>query len=258
MSVDVRHSFGRPKNHLLAALPEDELRRLRPLLHTVSLRRRQILQKQHEPIQHVYFLNGGVASIATVFANGSMVEVALVGDQGMVGIEAFFSDRPVAAGEALVQVVDDASDAERITVEDFRRELVTHRALWRIVGRYAQTKLAEIFQTAACNALHPVRERCARWLLLTHDRMHQPEFGLSHDLLAVMLGVTRPTVTEVAGALQDAGVVRYKHGRLKIIDRQKLEAASCECYAIMRTAFEELAAFYATVGYPTDTRNGSR
>jgi CRP-like cAMP-binding protein len=135
-----------------------------------------------------------------------------------------------------------------MTVDDFRRELITHRALWKIVGRYAQTKLAEVFQTAACNALHPIRERCARWLLMTHDRMHQPEFDLSHDLLAVMLGVTRPTVTEVAGALQQAGVIRYKHGRLTILDRQRLEAASCECYEIMRTAFEELGAFCKTVG----------
>src|SRR5689334_12463698 len=116
-------------NRLLAALPTEDLRRLRPTLKTVPLALKQVLQKQHEPVRYVYFLNSGVASATTVFCNGSTVEVALVGSEGMVGIEALFSDQPIAAGETVMQVVDTLTDAERLSVEDFRRELARHSAL---------------------------------------------------------------------------------------------------------------------------------
>jgi CRP-like cAMP-binding protein len=108
------------------------------------------------------------------------------------------------------------------------------------MGRYTQTVIAQMMQSTACNALHPVQQRCARWLLMTHDRMHEQDFALSHEFLAVMLGVQRPTVTVVAGQLQSAGLIRYTHGRVSVVDRRGLEAASCECYAIIRTRFELL------------------
>jgi CRP-like cAMP-binding protein len=109
-----------------------------------------------------------------------------------------------------------------------------------ILGRYTQVVIAQMMQTTACNALHQVQQRCARWLLMTHDRMHEQNFTLSHEFLAVMLGVQRPTVSVVAGTLQAAGLIRYTHGRVKVQDRRGLEAAACECYPIIRAHFDRL------------------
>jgi CRP-like cAMP-binding protein len=173
-----------------------------------------------------------------VLSSGESVEAATVGDEGMLGIEAFFTDDPVAPGNTLVQVPD--TNAERLSVEDFRRELAERGALHDAVGRYAQVKIADMIQTAACNAIHQVQQRCARWLLMTHDRMHEQDFHLSHEFLAVMLGVQRPTVSVVAATLQQAGLIRYRHGRVTVTNRHGLEAAACECYPIVRAHFNRL------------------
>jgi CRP-like cAMP-binding protein len=186
----------------------------------------------------VYFPNGGVCSITTLLPDGTSVEAATVGDEGMLGLEAFFTDDPVAPGETLVQVPD--TDALSLDVAVFRRELADRGALHHVMGRYAQVVIAQMMQTTACNALHPVPQRCARWLLMTHDRMHQQDFHLSHEFLAVMLGVHRPTVTVIARNLQDAGLITYRHGRVKVLDRQGLEAAACTCYPIIRAHFDRL------------------
>jgi CRP-like cAMP-binding protein len=229
---------GRPKNRLLAALPDEDFRRLLPYLKTVPIRSRQVLHKNGEPLRAVYFPNGGVASITTMLLDGTMVEAATVGDEGMVGIEAFLGADALAPGEALMQVPD--TNAEMMSVEDFRREVGEHGALHDLLGRYTQVVIAQMMQSTACNVMHQVQQRCARWLLMTHDRMHEQDFTLSHEFLAVMLGVQRPTVSVVAGTLQEAGLIRYKHGRVTVRDRQGLEAASCECYAIIRSHFDRL------------------
>jgi CRP-like cAMP-binding protein len=156
----------------------------------------------------------------------------------MLGVEAFLTDDAVAPGETVVQVPD--TSAEMMSVEDFRREIAGHGALHDLLGRYTQVVIAQMMQTTACNALHQVQQRCARWLLMTHDRMHEQNFYLSHEFLAVMLGVQRPTVSVVAGTLQAAGLIRYTHGRVTVRDRRGLEAASCECYPIIRAHFDRL------------------
>jgi CRP-like cAMP-binding protein len=229
---------GRPKNQLLAALPADDFRRLLPHLTIVPTHVRQVLHKHGEPLRSVYFLNGGVASITTVLSDGTTVEAATIGDEGMLGIEAFLSDDAVAPGETLIQVPD--TDAAVVSVEDFRDAVAAPGAFRDLIGRYTQVMIAQMMQTTACNALHHVQQRCARWLLMTHDRMHEQDFHLSHEFLAVMLGVQRPTVTTVAGALQQAGLIQYTHGRVTVRDRKGLEAASCECYAIIRAHFNRL------------------
>jgi CRP-like cAMP-binding protein len=229
---------ARPKNQLLAGLPLDDFRKLQPHLKTVPIRARQMLHKNGEPMAVVYFLNGGVASITTVLADGTMVEAATVGDEGMLGIEAVLSAEAIAPGDTLIQVPDTSAEVMRIA--DFRRQLADRPVFRELMGRYTQTVIAQMMQSTACNALHPVQQRCARWLLMTHDRMHEQDFALSHEFLAVMLGVQRPTVTVVAGQLQSAGLIRYTHGRVSVVDRRGLEAASCECYAIIRTRFELL------------------
>jgi CRP-like cAMP-binding protein len=231
-------SDGRPKNRLLAALPADDFRRLLPQLNTVPIRLRQVLHKSGEPLGAVYFLNGGVASITTVLSDGTTVEAATVGSEGMLGVEAFLSADAVAPGETLIQVPD--TSAEMMSVADFRREVAAPGAFRDIVGRYTQIVIAQMMQSTACNALHQVPQRAARWLLMTHDRMHGQDFNLSHEFLAIMLGVQRPTVSVVAGTLQQAGLIRYTHGRVTIRNRKGLEAAACECYRIIRAHFDKL------------------
>jgi CRP-like cAMP-binding protein len=240
----LRHPDVRPppprrlKNHLLAALPAKDFRRLLPYLTTVPIRVKQVLHTRGEPLRAVYFLNGGVASIVTMLSDGTMVEAATVGNEGMLGIEAFLSIDAVAPGKTLMQVPD--TDAEMLGVEDFRREVAARGALHDLMGRYTQVIIAQMMQSAACHAMHPVQQRCARWLLMTHDRMHEQDFNLSHEFLAVVLGVRRPTVSVAAAMLQEAGLIRYTHGRVTVRNRKRLEAASCECYAVIRAHFDRL------------------
>jgi CRP-like cAMP-binding protein len=229
---------GRPKNRLLAALPAKDFRRLASHLKTVAIHTKQVLHRRGEPLRQVYFPNGGVVSIVTLLSNGTTVEAATVGDEGMLGIEAFLRADAVATGDAFMQVPD--TNAEMLSVSAFRHELRAHGALHDLMGRYTQVVIAQMMQSSACNALHNVQQRCARWLLTTHDRMHQQDFTLSQEFLAVMLGVHRPTVSIVAGTLQRAGLIRYVHGRVTVRNRKGLEQASCECYKIIRARFDRL------------------
>jgi CRP-like cAMP-binding protein len=230
----------RPQNRLLASLPAADFGRLLPDLLTIVTQPKQVLHRRGEPLQYVFFPNRGVASVTTVLSDGAMVEAATVGDEGMLGLEAVFGDRAVSTGDTIVHVAD--ASVERLPVEAFRRELARQGALHALMGRYAQVMVAQMMQCAACNVIHHVNERCCRRLLMTHDRMHQRDFHLSHEFLAVMLGVRRQTVTVVARTLQRAGLISYRHGHVHVIDRQGLEAAACECYALIRSQFDRLRA----------------
>jgi CRP-like cAMP-binding protein len=231
-----RRPGRRPNNRLLAALTDDDYAALQPYLRTVSIKRNAVMVKAGEPLESVYFLDGGVASMTTVFPDGTMVEVASIGNEGLVGIEAFLGAGALAFGDSVLQVPDARSDtnAAMLSVKDFRSAITRHAGFEAIIGRYAQFVSAQMMQSTACNALHPVPQRCARWLLQTHDRMYHHQFRLSHEFLASMLGVQRPTVTVVAGELQKAGLIRYTHGKVTILDRTGLEAASCECFQIIQ------------------------
>jgi CRP-like cAMP-binding protein len=231
-------SDRRPKNLLLRALPAADFERLRPHLTTIPTPTRHLFYKSGAVIDSVYFPNGSVASVTAVLADGTMVETATIGVEGMVGIEAYLGTNAISPGETLVQVA--GTDAERMTVSAFRAELTRRGALFDLIGRYAQATIAQMMQSAACNARHHVQERCPRWLLMTHDRVGGDEFELSHEFLAVKLGVRRQSVTVVAGTLQAAGLISYKHGHIKILDRKGLETASCECYAVVRRRFDDL------------------
>ena len=228
---------GRPKIKLLAALPEEDFERLRPHLKKISTKVKQVLHRRNEPVREVFFPNGGVASITTVMKDGAMVEIATVGYEGLIGIGAFFGGVEVGT-ETMIQVPD--TDAEVMSAEAFKAEMDRHGALYDNVLRYWQGLLTLIMQSTACMALHPVQDRCCRWLLMAHDRVRQDEFGLSHEFLAMMLGATRPTVTVVAGTLQKSGFIRYKHGRITIVDRKGLEESACECYATVKGQFDRL------------------
>jgi CRP-like cAMP-binding protein len=228
---------SRPKNKLLAALPRPDFERLRPHLRTTQVKTKQVFHPANEPIRDVVFLNGGVASITTAMQDGTMVETATVGDEGVVGMEAFFGGG-IAAGETMMQVPD--TSAELMSVGIFKEELDRREALYEGVRRYSQALMSLMMQSTACMALHEVQERCCRWLLMTHDRVGRDDFQLSQEFLAMMLGSSRPTVSVVAGMLQKAGLITYKHGHITILDRQGLEAGSCECYATVKGHFDRL------------------
>ena len=238
-SVDTRPPPSeRPKNLLLRSLPPEDFARLLPHLKTIPVEARHVFHKYGEPLEYVYFPNGGVASVTALLGDGTMVETATVGVEGVVGLEAFLSARPVAVGETMMQVPD--TNAERLEVSAFRRELARQGVLFDLMGRYAQAAVALMMQSVACNARHHIQERCSRWLLTTHDRVGRDEFDLSHEFLAVMLGVRRQTVTVTAGVLQNAGMISYKHGHIKMIDRKRLETSSCECYGVIKKQFDGL------------------
>jgi CRP-like cAMP-binding protein len=213
-------------NLLLASLPTDDYARLIPTLDVVPLKLRDILHKPGQPIQHVYFPGGGFCSIVTVLEDGRMVEVATVGREGMLGIFAM-SDGALSAA---TMVQGEADICYRMKVEAFRDELDRRGTFYDLMTRYAQALVGVVMQSTACNAVHTIEQRLARWLLLAHDRMSRDDFPLTQEFVSMMLGTTRPAVTVVAGALQKAGLVTYRRGHVTILNRRKLEAASCECY----------------------------
>jgi hypothetical protein len=228
---------SRPKNRLLACLPRADFERVRPHLKTLPVALKQVFHPFNEPVHEVFFPNGGVASVTTVMKNGAMVEIATVGDEGLLGVNALFGDH-LLGGETMMQVPD--TNIEVLPVSIFHRETERRGPFYDCVQRYSQGFLILMMQSAACMALHPVLERCCRWLLMTHDRMRRDDFYLSHEFLAMMLGSTRPTVTVVAGTLQKAGLIKYVHGHITILDRAGLETASCECYATVKGHFDRL------------------
>jgi CRP-like cAMP-binding protein len=204
-------------------------------MHTAATGR--TLQEQGAPVTNVYFPNGGVFSVTSEMRNGALVEVATVGIEGMLGIGVFLGDR-AGAGRSFQQVPDGPFPS--MSVRRFLEETDTAGPFRERVALYAQANLLQIMQSAACNALHNVRQRCCRWLLQTQDRVDGPEFRLKQAFLAIMLGVHRPTVTLVMRALQDDGLIETRYGRIRVLKRKQLERASCECYAVVRGHFERL------------------
>ena len=198
---------------------------------------KQVLHKAGGKIDAVYFPGGGVWSITNVMSDGRMVEVATIGNEGVVGITAFFGG-DVSVGDAFMQVPN--GDAQSMTLSAFRRELDRRGPFYDVIGRYAQALQALIMQSAACFSMHTVEERCSRWLLMTHDRVGKDEFQLTHEFLGYMLGTRRPTVSIVLGTLDKAGVIRNGTKRITVTDRKKLEEASCECYQVVKSTFDRL------------------
>lgn len=222
-------SPGQPQNRLLAALPSDVYRRMAPLLTPLPLKLKRVLYRPGDVVKDVYFPGGGFISVVTVLASGDMIEVATIGREGMVGVSA------ITAGyrETTLTMVQMATEScVRMPAAAFRREIDRHGALHAITSRFQQALLGTIMQSTACNAVHRVEQRLARWMLTAHDRVGADRFPLTQEFVAMMLGAARPTVTIVAGTLQRAGLITYKRGTVVIVDRQRLEKASCECYRI--------------------------
>lgn len=217
------------QNQLLLALPRSDYERLRPELREVSLPHGTVLFEPRERITHVYFPQECVVSLLTPMHDGPGVEVAIVGKEGMVGVSVFLgTDR--SSMQAVSQVAD---GARRLTVAAFRRALAWGTAFQRIMLRYTETILDQVAQCAACNQRHRVEQRCARWFLMTHDRVGDDQFSLTQEFLGQMLDVERPTVSAAARQLQAAGAIRYSRGRVTVTSRASLEEASCPCYRLM-------------------------
>jgi CRP-like cAMP-binding protein len=234
-----------PVNKLLATLPPDDFQRISAQLTFVPMKFKQILYKQGEPIQHVFFPGGGACSLTKVMQDGKVAEIATIGNEGVLGASVFFGDDQ-SFGEALVQVAE--GGGFRMPVEAFVTEMARRGMFYNRIIRYSQALMSQVMQTTVCNGLHSVEQRCCRWLLMTDDRVHRDELRLTHEFLSIMLGVRRPTVTLIMGELQKAGLVERRRGLIHIADRSGLEAASCECYAAVKAAFARLLPEIPSVG----------
>jgi CRP-like cAMP-binding protein len=226
-----------PANKLLASLPADDLQRLRPLLRSVRLLDKQVLHKQGDRIREVYFPTGGAYSIVELMQDGQAAEVATIGDEGLLGGSVYFG-QDESLTQDVVQVA--TQSAEVMTTEAFNAEMARKGAFFIRILKYHQALLTQIMQTTVCNGLHSAEQRCCRWLLMVHDRVQRDEFPLTHETLAMMLGVRRPTITLIAASLQRAGLIHYRRGRMTILNRPGLELASCECYQTIKERVRRL------------------
>ena len=223
-------------NWLLAALPEPSYRRLAEQAETVNLVHRQVLFEAGAAIDYAHFPQAGCLSMITVMDDGSAVEVGTIGFEGMSSVSLVHLVDSVPT-KCVVQI---GGSAKRIPRAAFVAELRASAELLSIMQRYAQVWTDQIGRSGSCNALHSIEERCARWMLMTHDRVESDVLFLTQDFLAIMLGVRRPSVTLAAAALQQAGLIEYSRGKITILDRGGLESAACECYPATRAAYERL------------------
>lgn len=233
------HASPQNPNLLLAALPVADYARVERTLETIPVELKQILHKPGEPISHVYFPGGGFVSVLTVLEDGRMVEVATIGREGAVGVSAILDHSPTPS-VAMVQAHVDP--CFRMAARAFRDEMDRRGPFYEVLTHYMQALVGFVMQSTACNAVHSVEQRLARWLLMARDRVGSNEFPLTQEFASMMLGASRPTVTVVAGTLQKAGLIKYKRGHLTILDGDGLEDASCECYRAATELIESVTA----------------
>ena len=234
-------------NWLLAAMPTSELKRLMPHMEIVPLRPRAILNEAGAPLRYAYFPHGGVICLMAALRKG-VAETATIGAEGFIGFTAVLGGK-TSHQRVLVQV---GGTASRLATDVLVAAIRRNPALRDLLLGYVRFFLVQVLQSVACNGLHSVRQRCARWLLMAHDRAGTETFGLTHQFLADVLGIQRPSVTLVARSLQQAGLINYRRGTFIIADRKRLEGAACECYAIVRHALDEI------LTRPTTPRQKSR
>lgn len=220
----------RCRNQLLQLLPAPVVARLARFLEPVHLERKEVLFRAHEPLRVVYFPDCAVISFVSRLESGEMLEVGLVGRDGLAGT-AVFPGITTMSCDGVVQI---PGLARRMSADVLRSELLTNEQLYSAIGKFAQTLLVRSMQMSVCNMFHPVEQRCIRWLLTVSDLTVQDKIPLTHELLAAMLGVHRPTVTLVIRSLHRAGLVDEGRGQITIRERARLAEACCECYRLMR------------------------
>jgi CRP-like cAMP-binding protein len=225
------------QNNLLRALPGSEWDRVIPHLELVQLPLGEVLYESGNELQHVHFpATGAIVSLLYVMADGASAEIAVVGDEGIIGVALFMG------GETMPNraVVQSAGYAYRLTGQLLKEEFNRAGELQHLLLRYTQALLTQMAQTAVCNRHHTVDQQLCRWLLLSLDRLPSNELAMTQELIANMLGVRREGVTEAAGKLQNAGLIHYSRGRITVLDRPRLEKQSCECYRVVKTEFDRL------------------
>ena len=224
------------KNHLLAALPEGEWQRWLPQLEWVDLPLGQVLYESGATMSHVYFPTTAIVSLLYVMENGSSAEIAVVGNEGIVGI-ALFMGGGTTPSRAVVQ---SAGQGFRLKASAVREEFDRAGPVMHLLLRYTQALITQMAQTAVCNRHHTLDQQLCRWLLLSLDRLQGSELVMTQELIANMLGVRREGVTESALKLQSAGLIRYARGHISVLDRAKLEGRTCECYAVVKREYDRL------------------
>lgn len=229
----VSHDEALDRNRILALLPPHERTWMREHLERVNARGGECLAESEQPYSHVYFPETSVASLVNPTDEG-MVEVGTVGNEGVVGLSVFLGGDTFPA-RTIWQV---EGQALRMTSEAFTQAVDQRPVLERLLRRYSHAFLVQVAQTASCNRKHALEQRCARWLLMTRDRVNADTFGLTHQFLGFMLGVHRPGVTLAAQVLQRAGLITYSRGQITVLDRAGLEDSACECYGVVRAHFD--------------------
>ncbi len=224
------------RNRILRRLPASVLRRFRPELKEVELVYGDPLYELNKPAKYVYFPETGMASIVTVLNDGSQTEVVTVGCEGMIGLPVFLGAK-TSARKAFWQLPGTAFQMEAAVL---RRETRSGGPLSDTLHLYALALFTQLAQLATCNRFHTMEERCCFWLLMTHDRVLGDEFDLTHEFLSQILGARRPGVTEIAGSLQERGLIRYQRGHIRIRNRKGLERTTCECYGIVQREYKRL------------------
>jgi CRP-like cAMP-binding protein len=220
----------------LSALPAAEFARLAPLLQDYPLKVGEVLREPGIPIAHVYFPRSGMISLVVVLASGKSVETAMIGNEGAIGAMSAHTDSR-AFSRAIVRLPGTAS---RVALEKFHAVYRASDAIRNVIARYHVVLLREVQQITACNAVHDIYARLARWLLQSYDHSDGNTLPFTQDFLAQMLGVRRATVTMAARRLQSEGIIDYRHGSIEILNRARLERRACECYRIMRRQAESL------------------
>jgi CRP-like cAMP-binding protein len=224
------------QNELLAALPPEDYERLRPHMTPVELRLGEVVYESGSAQRHVYFPVSGIVSRLYIMENGDSAEIAVVGKDGMVGVSVMLGG-DTTTSRAVVQV---AAKAYKVSSDAVLREFRRGGAMQFLILRYVQALMTQMSQTAVCNRHHTVEQQLCRWLLLSLDLLGSNEIAMTQELISNMLGVRRPGITEAARNLQQAGLIEYHRGHIRVLDRARLEAHSCECYAVVQREAERL------------------
>jgi CRP-like cAMP-binding protein len=223
-------------NHLLAALPAAAWQRWQPQLEWVAMPLGQVLYESGQALSHVYFPSTAIVSLLYVMENGASAEIAVVGNEGLVGI-ALFMGGDTTPSRAVVQ---SAGVGWRLRAAEAKTEFEHSGPVMHLLLRYTQALITQMAQTAVCNRHHTLDQQLCRWLLLSLDRLTGNELTMTQELIANMLGVRREGVTEAALGLQRSGLIRYARGRISVLDRAGLEAGACECYAVVKREYDRL------------------
>ena len=229
------------QNHLIDALPASDYERVVSHLELIAMQLGDVLYESGAKLQYVYFPTTCIISLLYVMEDGASAEIAVVGNEGILGISLFMGGNTTPS-RAIVQ---SAGHAFRLTADLLKHEFERYGPTMHLRLRYTQALITQMAQTSVCNRHHSVDQQLCRWLLLSLDRLASNELSMTQELIANMLGVRREGVTEAAGKLQDAGLIHYRRGRITVLDRPGLERRSCECYEVVKTEFDRLLPYIA-------------